>query len=133
VNPLVGRWTYRSFINDAEISKGFDSLEFGRGELLIEYITQGMFIGRLIFGDDYQFGLYGVANFTDTPTLRFQGFGDASDSQNQVYDYLGCLMPYWPQGIDQRPTIVGSVVRTVPHDEGKARAGVVSSFIALKR
>jgi hypothetical protein len=50
-----------------------------------------------------------------------------------VYDYFGCLMPRWPYALDGRPTITGSVVRTVPHDEGRAAAGVVSSFIAVKR
>ncbi len=51
VSPLVGHWTCRSFINDPDISKDFNGLEFGRGELVIEDFAPGTFDGRLIFGD----------------------------------------------------------------------------------
>jgi len=133
VDPLIGRWTYRSLINDPDISKDFNSLEFGRGELLVEYVLPGLFIGRLVFSDTYQFRLQGALIPGFPAILRFQGVGDAPDSQDQVYDYLGFLVPPWPQGVDQRPAIVGSTIRTVAHDEGKARAGVVTTFVALKR
>ena len=35
-NPFVGSWTYRSLLNDADVSTDFDKLEFGRGTLVIE-------------------------------------------------------------------------------------------------
>jgi hypothetical protein len=132
-NPLIGRWTYRSFVNEPDISKDFSALEFGRGELVVEYFGLGMFVGRLIFSDTYQFRLLGIASVGDPPTVRLRGFGDAPDSQDQIYDYFGCFIPFWPNGIDQRLTIVGSVIRALPHNGEKARAGVVASFIALKR
>ena len=28
---LVGVWTYRSFLNDPDVTTDFDALEFGRG------------------------------------------------------------------------------------------------------
>jgi hypothetical protein len=34
-NPFVGRWTYRSFLNDPDIGKAFNDLEFGRGTIEI--------------------------------------------------------------------------------------------------
>jgi hypothetical protein len=64
--------------------------------------------------------------------VRFQGVGDKRDSVGQVYDYIGFFVPMWSIGVNQRPALVGSVVRTVPHDGGRGRAGVVTSFIALK-
>src|SRR5262249_22513440 len=35
-NPFVGNWTYRSFLNDPDINKSFNDLEFGVGTLVIE-------------------------------------------------------------------------------------------------
>jgi len=133
VSLLVGHWTYRSFINDPEISRDFNNLEFGRGELVIEDFTPGTFDGRLIFGDTYQFKLSGSSSFGNPFTLRFQGVGDTADSQGQIYDYVGYLVPVWPNGVNQRFTLVGSIVRTVPHNGGKAKVGVVASWIALRR
>ncbi|HKF36642.1 MAG TPA: hypothetical protein VKB35_07030 [Ktedonobacteraceae bacterium] len=70
VSLLVGRWTYRSFINDPDISKDFSKLEFGRGELVIEEFIPGTFAGRLIFGDTYQFELSGSSSFGNSFTVR---------------------------------------------------------------
>ena len=45
-------------------------------------------------------------------------------------------MPQWPNGVDQRPAIVGSVIRTIPHSSGEpgtvAPARVVASFYAVR-
>jgi hypothetical protein len=44
------------------------------------------------------------------------------------------VVPAWPNGIDQRPAMVGSIVRTVPHPGGSGGvnpAGVVASWIAV--
>lgn len=132
-DPIVGRWTYRSFINNPDISTDFDSLEWGRGELLIEYLAPGVFIGRLLFGPSYQFRLQGWASFGYPPLFRFRGVGDAADSQNQVYDYLACLNPFWPDGVNQRPVLTGSVIRSVAHNGGRAPAGAVGTFTAVKQ
>jgi hypothetical protein len=133
VNPFHGTWTYRSFINDPDIAKDFNALEFGRGELEIEAFDPGSFRGRLSFGNTYQFKLAGASSFGNPFALRFQGVGDTADSQGQIYDYTGYLVPGWPNGVEQRAAIVGSVIRTVPHDGGRAPAGVVASWIALRR
>ncbi|MCA1703060.1 MAG: hypothetical protein LC808_07240 [Actinobacteria bacterium] len=113
-SPLTGRWTYRSFMGDPDIDKDFGDLEFGRGELLVEYVCQGFFIGRLLFGETYQFHLEGVATPGDPPAFAFRGIGDAPESQGQTYEYFGCLMPLWPHDRKQRPTIVGTVIRAAP-------------------
>jgi hypothetical protein len=133
-NPALGAWTYRSFMNNPDLSKDFNDLEFGRGELIIERLAPGIFEGRLSFGDTYQFRLRGSADFSSVPcTVRFEGIGDTSDSKDQVYDYIGFFVPMWSNGVDQRPALVGSTVRTVAHNGGRARQGVVGTFIALKR
>ncbi len=131
--PLIGRWTYRSFVGNPDIDADFGSLEFGRGELVVEYVCPGTFIGRLIFDDAYQFRLQGVATPGDPPTIRFRGIGDADDSAGQIYDYFGCLMPLWSYPTRKRLVIVGSTVRAVAHNGEAAFAGQAASFIAIKR
>jgi hypothetical protein len=70
--------------------------------------------------------------------VRFQGTGIVAGEQ-WIYDYEGYLVPDWPNGVQQRAAIVGSVVRTIPHSgavkDGQktiAPAGVVASFYAVR-
>ena len=63
------------------------------------------------------------------------------NGEEWIYDYQGYLIPHWPNGVDERPAIVGSVIRTIPHS-GSAPpgggpppinpAGVVASFYAVR-
>ena len=107
--------------------------KFGRGELLIEYICWGKFIGRFVFNDDYQFHLTGTVDQGDPPTVSIDGFGDAKDSNGHHYQYFGCVMPLWPHDPRKRPTIVGSVIRAAPKKGSKDRPGGASAFIAIKQ
>jgi hypothetical protein len=52
-----------------------------------------------------------------------------------IYDYEGYLVAHWPNGVQQIPALVGSVIRTIPHSSsngGISPAGVVASFYAVK-
>jgi hypothetical protein len=51
------------------------------------------------------------------------------------YRYHGHLTPHWPNGVDQRPFLVGSVFRANSHNGVPIRspAGEVFSFIAVKQ
>jgi hypothetical protein len=75
--------------------------------------------------------LTGTSSVGTPFAVRFQGIGEGSDAEGWVYDYVGYLVPAWPNGVDQRPALVGSVVRTVAH--GANPAGMVASWIAVKR
>jgi Domain of unknown function (DUF4440) len=134
--PLAGSWTYRSFINDPDPNLPFNDLEFAVADLRLDDAPFGRLSGRLSFGSDY-LGLKGSVTYGNPFTLRFQGVGATAgtieDGHPWVYDYLGFLAPAWPNGIDQRPAIVGTIVRTVAHSQGKAKAGVVASWIALRQ
>ena len=66
-------------------------------------------------------------------TIRFQGRGVSPGIEDWVYDYVGYLVPVWPNGVKQRPAIVGSIVRTEPHSNGQQQAGYVASWIAVKQ
>jgi FtsP/CotA-like multicopper oxidase with cupredoxin domain/peroxiredoxin len=130
---LVGTWTYRSFINDPDVNKPFNDIQFGAGALTIQSVDDGVFRGRLDFGPDQQLALKGSVTYGNPPTLRFQGVGDKKDSKDWVYDYQAYYVLDWPHGADQRPALVGSVIRTQPHSGGKAKAGVVASFVAVRQ
>jgi hypothetical protein len=47
------------------------------------------------------------------------------------YDYRGQLAYQWPNGVNQVPALVGTVIRAKPH--GASPAGYVASFIAVKQ
>jgi hypothetical protein len=132
---LVGRWTYRSFRNlpDPAVpcEQGPTRLLFGRGVLEIEPFAPGAFSGRLVFGETTVLRLTGTSSVGVPFAVRFQGIGEGADAEGWVYDYVGYLVPAWPNGVDQRLALVGSVVRTVAH--GANPAGMVASWIAVKQ
>lgn len=133
-NPFVGKWTYRSLLNDPDINQDFDKLEFGRGTLGIEESAPNVLSGT-IGGPGWSLSLHGSFGFGSPMQVRFQGKGLVS-GEEWIYDYIGWLVPVWPNSDAtlQRTAIVGSVVRTIPHSSGNggiAPAGVVASFYAV--
>jgi hypothetical protein len=110
----------------------FNSLRFGEAELVIDEFAPGSFTGRLILGSGAEMALTGASSFGNPFTVRFQGRGVSESIKDFVYDYLGYLVPAWPNGVGQVPAIVGSIVRTEPHVGGE-EVGVVASWIAVKR
>lgn len=134
-NPFVGSWTYRSLLNDADINTQFNDLEFGRGILVIEEAPEQVLRGT-IGGQGWSLSLHGSRAYGSPMQVRFQGKGLVS-GEEWIYDYIGWLVPVWPNSNDtlQRPAIVGSIVRTIPHSSGNggvAPAGVVASFYAVR-
>jgi hypothetical protein len=129
---FTGNWTYRSFLNNPDIAVDFSKLEFARATLVIDPAAYGVLRGKLSFDPDF-LSLKGSITYGNPFTVRFQGRGATDATNGWIYDYLGFLVPMWPDGIDQRSAIVGTVIRTVPHSNGQAKAGVVASFVAVKR
>lgn len=133
-NPFVGTWTYRSFLNDADVNKAFNDLEFGRGTIVIEEAPTQSLKGT-IGGPTWSLTLKGARAYGNPMHARFQGVGQVKGEQ-WIYDYEGYLVPDWPNGVDQIAAIVGSVIRTIPHSGDQPGtvnpAGVVASFYAVK-
>ena len=130
---LMGTWTYRSFINDPDVSTAFNDLEFGRGNIRVDASPMNEFKG-LIYGPGWQLQLKGSTNYGDPFSVRFQGTGVVG-GEEWVYSYVGYLVLPWPNGVDQRPAMVGSIVRVIPHSSGSggvSPAGFVASWIAVK-
>lgn len=134
-NPFIGKWTYRSLINDPNLNTDFDALEFGRATLDIQEAEPAMVKGT-IGGQGWSLALHGSFGFGSPMQVRFQGKGTVG-GEPWAYDYIGWLVPAWPNSDAslQRAAIVGSVVRTISHSNGSggvSPAGVVASFYAAR-
>jgi hypothetical protein len=135
-NPFVGTWTYRSLLNEPDVTTDFDKLEFGRGTIVITAASSTT-LGGTIGGPGWSLDLHGSIGYGSPGQVRFQGKGLVG-GEEWIYDYIGWLVPVWPNSHDtlQRAAIVGSVVRTIPHSGGSpgtiSPAGVVASFYAVR-
>lgn len=135
IGSLVGLWTYRSLLNDPDSATAFNDLQFGLGTIRIDAAPEGVLSGS-IFGPGWALQLNGSINGGYPGVVRFQGKGVVS-GEEWIYDYLGFVVPPWPNGVDQRPAMTGSIVRTIPHSGGApgtvAPAGVVCSWYAVRQ
>lgn len=133
-DPLIGSWTYRSLLNNPDASVDFNKLRFGVATITLEKTAMGEIKGT-IGGTGWSLDLKGNRGYGNPFDLRIQGKGKVGDEM-WTYDYIGYLVPAWPNGDGQRPAIVGSVIRTVPHSDGAggiSPAGFVGSFVAVKQ
>ena len=130
-NPkkLAGDWLYKSFISNSNPDD--DPQLFGQGIFKIQQSDFGNISADFDFGQWGQMKVKGTVHFGNPFQMRFQGKGvKGTGAEDWVYDYIGYLVPNWVEGVDQMPSIVGSLIRTKPH--GESQAGVVASFIMLK-
>jgi hypothetical protein len=149
---LTGTWVYRSWNNDTNLASTPDSLVFGNGYIEIAPSPINEFSG-LIYGPknannpnpfdkpfSWELQLKGSTNFGNPAAVRFQGKG-VIDGNEWIYNYIGYVVPPWQNGINEKPAIVGSIVRVVPHPSGSVDsngqpvihpAGVVASWYAVK-
>lgn len=128
----TGLWTYRSLLNNPDLTLDFNALEFGRGNLKIETQSDGTLTGK-IYDTGWELELKGSIQQGSPATLWFQGKGIVSGSL-WIYDYLCYVVPQIPNGENQIPALVGSVTRAIPHSDGQggiSPAGVVCSFYAV--
>jgi hypothetical protein len=139
---LAGNWTYRSFRNNpAPVA---DDPNTAADKLLAMLFAEAVFAfqtpsdGKLTGTIDWDGGgldLEGTiqpGNADAGPIVHLIGNGRPNSSTDGwEYDYHGLLAYRWPNGVNQVPALVGSVMRAKPH--GSAPAGYVASFIAVKR
>ena len=79
----------------------------------------------------------GALSYGNPYALTFQGKGIVGGAE-WIYNYQGFLVANWVDGIEQRPALIGSIVRVIPHPTGPnnkstAPAGVVAQWIAVKQ
>ena len=68
-NPFVGRWTYRSLLNDPSIDTDFGKLEFGRGALVITAPSSDT-LGGTIGGPGWSLDLHGSIGYGSPAQVR---------------------------------------------------------------
>jgi hypothetical protein len=160
-NPFVGSWSYTSFVSNPaqfldqigqalanpkqllqnpqqcldDLQELYDMI-FGNGTLTITDGPMNVLTGTL-GGPGWSLDLSGARSYGNPMSIRFQGKGTVGGAL-WIYDYVGYLAPQWPNGVQQRPALVGSIVRTIPHPTGAdgqstAPAGVVAQWIAVKQ
>ncbi|NTG51714.1 hypothetical protein G6M04_30420 [Agrobacterium rhizogenes] len=136
---LQGRWTYRSYRNDAALvagnaEKALQNI-FGEGIFTLA-ILNGKVTGTLDMGSGYVLDLSGAVAPVSGGEFRIAvmmvGMGrSGTPTAGWEYDSHGTDAFTWPKGIDQVSAFVGSVLRAKPHDGSPA--GYVASFIAVKQ
>ncbi len=133
LNPFVGEWTYRSLLNDADLSTEFNNLQFGKGTIVIEEAKPEVLTGT-IGGPGWSLALTGSRSYGNPMEVRFEGKGVVG-GEEWIYAYVGYLVPQWPNGVNQVPAMVGSIVRVIKHSSnggrGESPAGVVASWYAV--
>ena len=137
MTDIGGKWTYRSFHNDpSPVGDDADKalgLIFAEAEFTFE-ISGTSLTGTIRWGHD-GLDLKGTiqpATATTPLSVQIVGTGRSDiGTEGWEYDYNACLAYQWPNGIDQVPALVGSVIRAKPH--GSSPAGYVASFIAVKQ
>lgn len=124
-----GSWAYRSFRNNPDINA--TAVAFGRGTLVIVEAADHSITGT-IGGPGWELAITGKATYSPGAALvELEGQGTINN-ELWVYDYAGWIAPKWSNGIGQLDAIVGSLVRTTPHDNGTAEAGYTASFYAVR-
>jgi hypothetical protein len=156
---LAGKWTYRSYLNRADVIVWDDpdpavknlaalfgqgstannaakalGLIFGEGIMTFDPPSGNNVTGNFDMGGGFVLDLKGTLQTSGAGDITVELFGTGrpnTPTANWEYDYRATTTPKWPNGVNQVPTLVGTVIRAKPHDGGAA--GVVASFIAIKR
>jgi hypothetical protein len=123
---IDGTWAYQSYLNTA------DQPVFGAGTMTFQ--TSGNTLtGTLDMGGGLVLDLKGTVRPGDKDcplTVAIDGYGrDGTPTAGWEYDYHAYMTYQWPNGVNQVPALVGTVIRAKPHDGQPA--GVTASFIAV--
>lgn len=134
---LNGRWTYRSYNNLVNLIGGDQqaalALIFGEGVFDLHQSDDGRVEGGLGMENGHALRITGSLGTTGNG-LDFLLSGEGLDGTATAgwrYDYHGVVGHIWPNGIDQVPSLLGTVVRVTPHGPN-APAGYTASFIAVR-
>jgi hypothetical protein len=113
---IRGTYVYRSLINNQDVKTDFKDLEFGRGTMNVTQKDSSI-DGTFDMGGGYKMTLEGTVFLCDKNSyLRMTGKGvPGTLTDKWVYDYFGIIIPVWPKALAQKPTIIGSVIRSVDH------------------
>ena len=134
---LSGHWTYRSYRNLTKLV-GEDpqaalALIFSEGVFELQQSADGRVEGGLGMATSYALHITGSVETAGNGlgfTLIGEGLG-GTVTAGWRYDYRGVVSYMWPNGVDQIPSLLGTVVRVKAHGPN-APAGCTASFIAVR-
>jgi len=128
-SSIAGSWAYKSYFNAT------DQPVFGAGIFTFVTPSSTTLQGTFDMGSGLVLDLQGTvcpAAENCPLSVEIVGTGRASTpTAGWEYDYHGYLAYQWPNGVNQVPALVGTVIRAKPHNGGAA--GVTASFIAVKQ
>lgn len=134
---LSGHWTYRSYRNLTKLI-GEDpqaalALIFGEGVFELSQSGDGRVEGAFGMETGYALRITGsVEAAGDRTGFTLIGSGlDGTATAGWHYHYRGIVGYMWPNGVDQIPSLLGTVVRVNAHGPN-APAGYTASFIAVR-
>lgn len=138
---LTGTYTYRSFLNNPEPVDNFNKLRFAQLELRLSVQPEGTVAGTLIFPaapgtEPAAMDVNGRVSAWSPVQFSFTGKGRPNTAIADFhYEYDGTVLRHWETGVDQRPTLAGTVLRAKDHGSGAslAKAGATASFLAVRR
>jgi hypothetical protein len=153
---LAGTWTYRSFVNMPQVlprifptTPSREDLElwsrylFGQGEMELHPGYSNSLSGTFVMRPELEMDLAGcITQDNGRILLTWNAIGrKGRESDGWMYEYRGELIPKWPNAPRQTDAIVGSVVRTVAHDDldplartdRVAPSGSVVSFVMVRK
>jgi hypothetical protein len=134
---LPGKWTYRSFHNRAALVNGDKqaALDLIFAEAVFTFaVDEAYGVKGALDWDGGGLDITGTITVASAKALAVELVGTGrpnSETAGWEYDYRASLAYHWPNGVDQVPALVGTVIRAKPHDGEPA--GYVASFIAVKQ
>jgi hypothetical protein len=134
---LSGHWTYRSYRNLTKLvgedPRAALALILGEGVFELSQSGDGRVEGGLGMETGYALRVAGSVKTTGDGlgfTLVGEGL-DGTATAGWRYDYQGIVGYMWPNGVDQTPSLLGTVTRVRAHGPN-APAGYTASFIAVR-
>jgi hypothetical protein len=109
------------------------ALIFGEGRFQLDVTSGNAVSGLFDMGNGYVLDVLGEVrpSANGSPYQLFMSGAGRSGTPTEgwLYEYLAYPGPTWPQGQDQVPSILGTVLRTLPHNGEPA--GVTASFVLV--
>lgn len=136
---LSGKWTFRSYRN-AFAPVGSDpaaalTLIWGEGIMDFDPIGPDSFRGGLGMADGLALTLNGIVLRPGSGGEEYAVIGigiEGTATAGWRYDYRCSRGHVWAEGVDQVPSLVGTVVRVNAHGPA-APAGETAAFIAVRQ
>jgi|SRR6478609_8744192 len=144
IRQLTGYYTYRSFLNNPVPVDDFNQIKFAEAELFLNVHSGGTITGTLSFPAqpaqaeklfmDITKGSVNILQDQFNFEFTAQGRKD-TEIFDYLYDYYGSVTHTWQNGVNQRLSLAGTVLRAQDHGSGDhlAKTGATASFIAVQR